>query len=175
MRELNLESIPMQFNSRSGQRSSGTQVPKVSQATKLVNQARLNFEFYNHRGECFATNLMGDSRVAMPIRSTMLRQHLAHGYEQAYNEVAKISELNSAIETLAADASVESEEHLVYNRVVEADGEFIFLDLLQGNQIAAMTREGFGIIGNEDCPVRFRRPGGCWLCRSPVPTVPSNS
>ena len=136
-----------------GEKEEKPKEPK--QADILVAEAKSAALFHTPDGEEFADIIIGGRRETHRIRGSKFRQWLRHQYYLRRGSGCNSDALQVAVETLAARAQFEGEEHDVHCRIAEHDGA-IFIDM--GDKTwRAIEVTGLGWKVIDEPPVRFRR------------------
>lgn len=130
---------------------------KQSQATKLVNIAAANAEFWHTPdGDAYSTLKVEGHSEHWPIRSKGFRRWLQRLYYVGFGGAASAQSVQDAIGALEGKAIFDGTEHPVFVRIAELDGS-IFIDLANPEwQAVEIAERGWRIVTQP--PVKFRRP-----------------
>lgn len=130
---------------------------KPTQAETLIGLAddggvRL---FHSPEGEPYGLLPVGDHLEVWGVESRTFKDWLRSRYYRETRTAPKAQALKDAVDTLAARAKFEGEEHEVHTRVAESHG-CLYLDLCSDAwEAVEITRDGWRVV--EAPPVRFRR------------------
>lgn len=137
-----------------------TKVARKSQASLLVELAA-DLDLFHTPGadaEGYAVAQFPTRRETLPIRSRAFRQWLRNRFWRVYEKAPGGQAVTSAIETIAAKATLQGEEHPVYVRIAQL-GAATYLDLAdREGRVVEMSADGWRILA--EAPVRFVRPKG---------------
>jgi len=129
-----------------------------SQATQATSMADEWDLWHTPAKDAYATIQIGDHKETWLIRSQMFKRFVAKQYFDAYQAAMNSDALASTVNLLEAKALFEGQEHRVYVRLAEHEGN-IFLDLCNPTwQVVKITPQGWDVV--DDSPVRFRRSRG---------------
>lgn len=127
-----------------------------SQAAKLVDLAEDADLFRTPIGEPFVTMVVGEHRETHPVHSDAFKGWLRQRYWQAFHQPAAAGAMVDALDTLAARAEYEGEEHPVAVRIAEHAGR-LYVDLANDAwQAVEFSSNDWRVIDSP--PVKFRRP-----------------
>jgi hypothetical protein len=135
-----------------------------SQATLAVNMAADWELWYTPSKEAYATITVDDHKENWLVKSQTFKRFVAKQFFDENEKAMNSEALSAAINLLEAKALFEGEEHPVYVRLGEDDGN-IYLDLCNAAwEVVRITPQGWEVI--KDSPIRFRRSRGML----PLPT-----
>ena len=119
------------------------------------NEASL---FHTPDGESFADITVDNHRETHRVRGQGFRQWLRHQFFKQAKSGVNSDAMQVAVETIAAKAAFEGEEHQVHIRVAEHEGD-VYIDIGDASWRAIKaSRAGWDIIAEP--PVRFQRSLG---------------
>lgn len=134
--------------------------PKPSATDDLIELARQSGTFWHDpEREPFATTpLASGGRENLPVRDPRFREWLAGEAYKRTRQAAPREAMDRAIETLAAAAKFDGETKQTARRIGHS-GRAVYLDLCDGaHHIVRVTSEGWGLVADSECEVRFLRP-----------------
>lgn len=139
-----------------------------SQADTMVRLARDRCELFQAPGEPdpYATIEYEDYSETYAVRSSSFRRWLIQLHYQDKKKAPGGDAVRAAVETLAACACAEGEEHPVHLRVAQHDGA-IWLDLCD-ERWRQVRIDGAGWSVETRSPVRFIRKGGMLPLPAPI-------
>jgi len=101
------------------------------------------------------------------VRSQTFKRFMAKQFFDEQGKAMNSEALAAAMNLLEAKALFEGEEHPVYVRLAEHDGN-VYLDLCNDDwQVVQVTPQGWDIV--DDPPIRFRRSRGMLALPAPEP------
>jgi hypothetical protein len=138
-----------------------------SQATLAAHMAA-EWEFWHTPlKEAYATIVVNDHKESWPVRSQTFKRFMAKQFFDEQGKAMNSEALAATMLMLEAKALFEGEEHPVYVRLAEHDGN-IYLDLCNDDwQVVQVTPQGWDIV--DDPPIRFRRSRGMLALPAPEP------
>jgi hypothetical protein len=142
---------------------------KPSQASRLVELAgAVNF-FRTPDGKAFVSLPVGEHVENVSLKSGVFRDWLVREFRRAEGASPGSQAVQDALSDLWGKARFDSEEHEIHTRIA-AHGDDIYLDLCNADWRAVrITRDGWGVVGARDLPVKFRRARGMLALPEPVP------
>ncbi|GIW78767.1 MAG: hypothetical protein KatS3mg105_0574 [Gemmatales bacterium] len=136
-----------------------------SQATLAADMAADWDLWHTPSKEAYATIEVGNHKENWPVKSQTFRGFVAKRFFDEYGKAMNSEAVSAAINLLQAKALFEGDEHPVYVRLAEHEGN-IYLDLCNDDwQAVEITPQGWEII--DDPPVRFRRSRGMLALPTP--------
>jgi hypothetical protein len=147
--------------------ASQAEVEAQSQATLASNMAA-HWELWNTSAkEAYATIALDDHKGNWPVRSQTFRRFVAKQFFDQHCKAINSEALAAAVNLLEAKALFEGEEHSVFVRLGEHEGN-IYLDLCnQTWQVVQITPNGWRVV--DESPIRFRRSRGMLPLPTPEP------
>lgn len=138
-----------------------------SQATVGANMAADWDLWHTPAKEAYATIVIDGHKENWPVKSQTFKRFVAKQFFDEHGKAANSEALTAAMNLLEAKALFEGQEHPVYVRLGEHEGN-IYLDLCNSNwQVVQITPQGWGVI--DEPPVRFRRSRGMLALPAPEP------
>ena len=129
-----------------------------NQATSIAEMAAGWDLWHTAAGDGYATIPVGEHREHWPIRSQTFRRYVAKVFYDEMGKVASSEAVGAAINLIEAQAAHDGEEHPVFVRVAENEGNF-YIDLCDRDWRAVeVSPTGWRIV--DEPPVRFRRSKG---------------
>jgi hypothetical protein len=131
---------------------------RFKQADILIGFSNEASLFHTPDGESFADITVANHRETHRVRGQGFRQWLRHQYFKQTKSGVNADAMQVAVETIAAKAAFEGEEHQVHIRVAEHEGD-IYIDIGDASWRAIKaSRAGWDVIAEP--PVRFQRSLG---------------
>lgn len=144
---------------------------EATHATLLVELAAAEGMelFHDEAGEPYASVPVAGHLETWPLRSKVLRQHLARRFFLRRGRAPGSQALQDALQVLDGEARFAGLEHPVAVRLADHDG-ILSLDLGdRAWRVITISTTGWEILRPEECPVRFRRPRGQLPLPDPIP------
>jgi len=133
---------------------------RENQADALVRLALKSAIYFHHGEEAYAQINAGDHLETILLRSSAFRIWLAGIFYKKQQKPANREAIGNSIETLAARAIYDGQEHDIFTRVAQHDGK-IYIDLGDPSWCAVeVSQLTWRVISSRECPVRFRRAKG---------------
>jgi 5S rRNA maturation endonuclease (ribonuclease M5) len=137
---------------------------KPTQAELLIKLAAEAELFHDLNRKGYATIPVDGHLETWPIKSMAFRDWLRGLFYKAHGKPPGGQALQDALDTLAAQARFDGQEHEIHVRVAHAGGK-IYVDLANDEwQAIEITNNGWRVVDRP--PVKFRRPRGL----APMPT-----
>lgn len=131
---------------------------KESQATRLIRLVSDLELFHSPHLHAYATVDVAGHQETYPIRSKGFRAYLNHRFYLEHSQALSSKALQDTVGTLESQALYSPNEHKVFCRIGELDGN-VYIDLGSGQWDAIeITREGWAVTPSP--PVKFRRARG---------------
>jgi hypothetical protein len=138
-----------------------------SQATLAANMAAEWDLWHTPAKEAYATIVIDNHKENWSIKSQTFKRFVAKQFFDEQGKAMNSEALAATVNLLEAKALFEGEEHPVYVRLAEHQGN-IYLDLCNSNwKVVQITSQGWCVIDGP--PVRFRRSRGMLELPSPEP------
>ncbi|HWB11539.1 MAG TPA: DUF3854 domain-containing protein [Pirellulales bacterium] len=131
---------------------------RQSQATAITELAAAWELWHTPAGDAYATIAVGEHVEHWPVRSQTFRRWVAKAHYDATGNAANAEAIRAALSLVEAQAVHDGQEHQVFVRVADRDGN-VYIDLCDADWRAVeITPRGWRIVENP--PVRFRRTKG---------------
>ncbi len=138
-----------------------------SQATLAANMAADWDLWHTPAKEAYVTIVIDDHKENWPVKSPTFKRFVAKQFFDEQGKALNSEALAAAVNLVEANALFKGEEHPVYVRLAEHEGN-VYLDLCNSKwQAVQITAEGWRII--DDPPVRFRQSRGMLALPAPEP------
>lgn len=138
-----------------------------SQATLAASMAADWDAWHTPAKEAYATIVIDDHKENWPIKSQTFKRFVAKQFFDERGKAMNSEALAATVNLLEAKALFEGEEHCVFVRLGEHQGN-IYLDLCNSNwQAVQITPQGWCV--TDDPPIRFRRSRGMLALPAPEP------
>lgn len=141
-----------------------------SQATLAASMAADWDLWHTPAKEAYATIVIDDHKENWPVKSQTFKRFVAKQFFDERGKAMNSEALSTTVNLLEAKALFEGEEHAVYVRLGEHQGN-IYLDLCNSSwQAVRITPQGWCV--TDDPPIRFRRSRG--MLALPAPEAKGN-
>lgn len=138
-----------------------------SQATLAANMAADWDLWHTPAKEAYATIVFDGHKENWLVKSQTFKRFVAKQFFDERGKAMNSEALAAAVNLLEAKALFEGEEHSVFVRLAEHQGN-IYLDLCNSNwQVVQITPQGWCV--TDDPPIRFRRSRGMLALPAPEP------
>lgn len=138
-----------------------------SQATLAADMAAEWDLWHTPAKVAYATIMIGNHKENWPVKSQTFKGFVSKQFFDEHGKAMNSEALAATLNLLEAKALFEGEEHPVYVRLAEHDGN-IYLDLCNDDwQVVQITPQGWALI--DDPPIRFRRSRGMLALPAPEP------
>jgi len=128
-------------------------------ASELSGVAATYCELFSDDDDvCYATVQCADHSETYPLRSSRMRDYLGRLFFREMGMTPTRSTIDDVLGQLSGIGRYDGPTQNVHRRIAEHDGE-VFLDLANHDwAVVRITAEGWGIIPEKACPIRFIRP-----------------
>ena len=128
---------------------------KKSQSTILVELFVDAELFHTPDGDAYATIPVDNHKETWPLHSKGLHRWMMQRFYAENGKVPNSQAYNDALGVMEGQAQCNGEEHPIFTRLAELDGD-IYLDLVNKEwQAVKITKDGWQIV--TEVPVKFRR------------------